>query len=61
MSIINEIKYQVRIQVSRVFYDSENIPFDVLCDARVISDYIEHLLVMRDIIENQIDEDLEDV
>ena len=61
MSIINEIKYQVRIQASHMLHDSENVPFDVWCDARVISDYVEHLLVMRDIIEDQLDEDLEDV
>jgi len=61
MSINNEIKYRVRIQAGRMLHDSENIPFDVWCDARVISDYAEPLLVMRGIIQDQIDEDLDDV
>jgi len=59
--IIGKIRLQVRIQAGRMLHDSENVPFDVWCDARVISDYVEHLLVMRDIIEDQLDEDLEDV
>jgi len=61
MSIINQIRLQVRIQAGRMLHDSENIPFDVWCDARVISDYAEPLLVMRGIIQDQIDEDLENV
>jgi hypothetical protein len=61
MSIIGKIRLQVRIQASRMLHDSENIPFDVWCDARVIPNYVEHLLVMRGIIQDQIDEDLEDV
>lgn len=61
MSIINEIKYQVRIQASDMLHDSVNIPLDVWCDAYVIIDYTEHLRVMCDIIFDQIDEDLEDV
>jgi hypothetical protein len=59
MSIINEIKYQVRIQASNMLHDSENIPLDVWCDARVISDYADHLLVTCRIIQDQMEEDLE--
>jgi len=59
MSIINQIRLQVRIQASRMLNDSENVLFDVWCDARVISDYVEHLLVMNRIIADQIDEDLD--
>jgi hypothetical protein len=61
MSIINQIKLQVRIQASSMLHDSENIPFEVWCDARVIPEHVEHLLVTRRIIEDQIDEDLENV
>jgi hypothetical protein len=61
MSIINEIKYQVRIQASHMLHDSENITLEVWCKARVITDYEKPLLVMRDIIQDQIDEDLENV
>jgi hypothetical protein len=59
MSIINQIRLQVRIQASRMLHDSENIPFDVWCDARVISDYAEPLLIMRGIIQDQMEEDLD--
>jgi hypothetical protein len=59
MSIINEIKYQVRIQASHMLHDSENIPLDVWCEARVITDYAEPLLIINRIIEDQIDEDLD--
>jgi hypothetical protein len=58
MSIINEIKYQVRIQAGRMLHDTENIPF-VWCEARAIQDYAEPLLVMRGIIQDQMEEDLE--
>jgi len=59
MSIINEIRLQIRIQASRMLHDSENIPLDVWNKARDISDYADHLLVSRRIIEDQIDEDLD--
>jgi hypothetical protein len=60
MSIINEIKYQVRIQASNMLHDSENIPLDVWCEARVIQDYAEPLLDTCRIIQDQMGEDLED-
>ena len=61
MSIINQIRLQVRIQASHMLHESENIPLEIWCEARVITDYADHLLVTRRIIEDQIDEDLENV
>jgi hypothetical protein len=61
MSIINEIRLQVRIQAGRMLHDSENISLEVWCKARVITDYAEPLLIINRIIEDQIDEDLENV
>jgi len=61
MSIINEIKYQVRIQASHMLHDSQSISLEIWCAARVISDYAEPLLIINRIIEDQLDEDLEDV
>jgi hypothetical protein len=59
MSIINEIKYQVRIQAGHKLHEHESVSLEVWCDARIIQDYTEPLLVSRRIIEDQIDEDLE--
>jgi hypothetical protein len=59
MSTITKIKYQVRIQAGLMLHDTENIPFDVWCIARVITDYTDHLLDTCRIIQDQIDEDLE--
>jgi hypothetical protein len=61
MSIINEIRLQVRIQASNMLHDSENIPLEVWCEARAIQDYAEPLLDTRRIIEDQMKEDLENV
>ena len=61
MSTITKIKYQVRIQASLMLHDTENIPLEVWCEARVITDYADHLLDAHRIIEDQIDEDLENV
>jgi hypothetical protein len=58
MSTITKIRYWVRIQASDKL---ESIPLDVWNEAHDISDYAEHLLVTRRIIEDQIDEDLENV
>jgi hypothetical protein len=59
MSIINEIRLQVRIQAGRMLDEHESVPLEVWCRARVISDHAEPLLVMRGIIQDQIDEDLD--
>ena len=61
MSIINEIKYQVRIQAGRMLHEHESVSLEVWCDARAIQDYAEPLLVMRGIIQDQMEEDLENV
>jgi len=61
MSIINQIRLQVRIQAGRMLHDSENISLEVWCKARVITDYVDHLLDAHRIIGDQIDEDLENV
>ena len=59
MSIINEIKYQVRIQAGHKLHEHESVSLEVWCDARIIQDYAEPLLVMRGIIQDQMEEDLD--
>jgi len=61
MSIINEIKYQVRIQAGHKLHEHESVSLEVWCDAYVIQEDTVHLLIMNRIIADQIDEDLEDV
>jgi len=59
MSIINEIKYQVRIQAGHKLHEHESVSLEVWCDARIIQDYAEPLLIMRGIIQDQMEEDLD--
>jgi hypothetical protein len=59
MSIINEIRLQVRIQAGHKLHEHESVSLEVWGDARIIQDYAEPLLVMRGIIQDQIDEDLD--
>jgi hypothetical protein len=59
MSIINEIKYRVRIQAGHKLHEHESVSMGVWCHARVISDYTDHLLDAHRIIEDQMEEDLE--
>jgi hypothetical protein len=61
MSIINEIRLQIRIQAGKVLHEPESIPFEVWGEAYIIQEHVEHLFVTRRIIEDQIDEDLENV
>jgi hypothetical protein len=61
MSIINEIRLQVRIQAGHKLHEHEGVPLEVWCHARDISDHADLLVVMRGIIQDQMEEDLEDV
>lgn len=59
MSIINQIRLQIRIQAGHKLHDTESVSLEVWCDARAIQYYAEYLLIMRGIIQDQLDEDLE--
>jgi hypothetical protein len=59
MSIINEIRPQVRIQAGHKLHDSECVSLEVWGEAYVIQEDAIHLLIMNRIIADQIDEDLD--
>jgi len=59
MSIINEIKYQVRIQAGNMLHEPESISLEIWGEAYVIQEDAVHLLIMNRIIADQIDEDLD--
>jgi len=59
MSIINEIKYQARIQAGNMLHEPESISLEIWGEAYVIQEDAEPLLVMRGIIQDQMEEDLD--
>ena len=59
MSIINEIKYQVRIQAGNMLHEHESVSLEVWGEAYVIHEDAIHLLIMNRIIQDQMEEDLD--
>jgi hypothetical protein len=59
MSIINEIRLQVRIQAGHKLHEHESVSLEVWGEAYVIQEDAIHLLIMNRIIQDQIDEDLD--
>jgi hypothetical protein len=61
MSIINQIRLQVRIEAGKVLHEHGSMPFEVWGEAYVIQEHVSFLNEIRRELEDQIDEDLENV
>jgi len=59
MSIINEIRLQVRIQAGNMLHEPESVSLEVFGEAYVIQEDAIHLLIMNRIIADQMEEDLD--
>ena len=60
MSIITQIRLQVRIEAGKVLHEPESIPFEVWGEAYIIQEHVSFLNEIRRELEDQMEEDLED-